>query len=103
MWKLGILASLLRRLRRVHNVIDTISYADESVRLGRFYVAPDRAIHGELTLDADKTSLYLHDTEPFRVNNSTTLTGVLHDLTKVSLIDCVTPGESSGSRGQERY
>ena len=59
---------------------------------GRFIVSNGREIYGELTLAGDKTSLYLQDEDEFSTRDvpGRRITGVLRDLTKVSLIDCVT-------------
>jgi hypothetical protein len=74
-------------------------------QLGRFTLR-DRELHGEITLDGPKSSLYLHDKEHFNatVIPDDCITGVLHDLTKVSLLDCVlNAGTGHVRRGEERY
>lgn len=75
----------------------------KSRQAGTFTIVPGRDVYGELTLAGRKTSLYLHDKEFFWTRDTRYLTGVLHDLTKVSLIDCVTiksmeSGRSDGGR-----
>lgn len=70
---------------------------------GTFIVSPGKEIYGELTLARAKTSLYLHDKEFFSAIGVSYVKGVLRDLTKVSLIDCIASGPGSGSRGGERY
>ena len=73
---------------------------------GRFKVALDRDLHGELTLAGSKSSLYLHDAEFFDAfpKPRRCVTGVLLDLTRVTLINCITmSGTGTGSRGGEQY
>ena len=75
-------------------------------RAGTFAVAPGRDVYGELTLAGAKTSLYLRDKNEFssQVIPQRYILGVLHDLTKVSLIDCVTiSGPGHAARGDEEY
>ena len=63
-------------------------------------------MHGEITLDGPKSSLYLHDKEYFHTTiiPNDCITGTLHDLTKVSLLKClVTAGTGHVSRGEEIY
>ena len=76
-----------------------------SKQTGRFTLSPGRDVHDNLTLAGQKTSLYLHDQEYFdtRTIPDGCVKGVLHDLTKVSLIDCITPGTGSSTRGDEGY
>ena len=61
---------------------------------GMFIICPDKEIHGELTLDGPRTSLHLWDRQNdlFHGIQSNFLLGVLNDLTKVSLLDCITVG-----------
>jgi hypothetical protein len=73
---------------------------------GTFIVAPGTEVQGDLILKGPKTTLDLYDKDFFSTHNvqDGCILGVLHDRTKVSLIDCITmqrPG--SGSRGDERY
>jgi hypothetical protein len=71
---------------------------------GTFTISPGRNISGELTLAGDRTSLYLYDSEPFNTHGVRHLNGVLADLTKISLVKCITTsGPGSGSRGEDRY
>lgn len=65
---------------------------------GRFTIEPGREIYGELTLDGPKSSLYVWDKDFFdpRRENNGFVKGILHNLTKVSLIDCIT-SEGPGS------
>src|SRR6185437_16355088 len=48
-----------------------------------------REILGELTLSGPNTSLFLHDKDEFSTIPDQGIKGVLHDLTKVSLIRCI--------------
>lgn len=79
---------------------------EQSNRAGRFTLPLGKEILGELTLAGAKTSLYLHDRDEFAAHAipDQYIRGVLHDLTKVSLIRCVTmSGTGTASRGGERY
>lgn len=66
---------------------------EDSKRLGRFSIGPGKYLHGELTFARSNTALYLWDENDFNVEiiNEQTLTGVLDDLSSVTLIDCVSP------------
>jgi ApeA-like protein/HEPN superfamily Apea-like protein len=76
-----------------------------SKQTGKFTVSPGRDVYGEITLSGGKTALYLEDLEYFDTQAipGQCLKGVLRDLTKVSLIDCRTPGTGSGYRRGEGY
>jgi hypothetical protein len=77
---------------------------DESKRVGTFTLAPGKEIYGELTLSGSKTSLYLRDKDPFSTHSNHFINGVLHDLTKISLIRCITTsGPGHSFRGSEKY
>lgn len=68
-------------------------------KAGTFTDALGRQIYGELTLAGPASKVYFHDPNPFLLDTpDRTITGVLQDLTKVSLIDCLSPG-LGGSRG----
>ncbi len=71
-------------------MIDTL---DGSKQSGTFIISPGKALYGELTFAGSKTSLYLRDNEHFdpRASPNRCVTGILHDLTKVSLIECNAP------------
>ena len=73
---------------------------------GRFLVG-DKRIHGELTFAGPKTNLYIQDETFFSTHDipERCIKGVLRDLTKVSLLQCVAPpipGSWSSYEG-ERY
>jgi hypothetical protein len=74
---------------------------------GKFRVAASgKDLHGELTLAGSKTSIYLQDDDFFETfpKPHRCITGVLLDLTRVTLLDCITmSGTGSGSRGAEQY
>ncbi len=73
---------------------------------GKFWIAPDRCVDGELRVAGKETLLYLRDDKFFDVLSvpDGCMTGTLHDLTKVTLIQCVTTeGFGSGSRDGESY
>ena len=58
---------------------------------GSFAVSPGREIFGEITLKGANTSLFLRDSEPYEIQflPGQSLLGVLHDFSKVSLIECI--------------
>lgn len=77
-----------------------------SKRIGKFTVAPDRDIFGELTLSGANSSLYLHDKDEFSALTfpEGCVKGTLQDLTKVSLLGCIPlSGTGSGGQQDERY
>ena len=78
----------------------------QSRQAGRFALAQDEDIYGELTLAGPRSSLHLYDRRAFQTHAAPHqyITGILHDLTKVSLVHCVTqqvPGHCA--RGTEEY
>jgi hypothetical protein len=73
---------------------------------GTFVVSPGVEVQGELILKGDKTTLDLYAKDFFTTHDleEGCITGTFHDLTKVSLINCVTSqGPGSGMRGTENY
>lgn len=66
----------------------------------------DREIYGELTIAGENSLLYLRDNEYFNtfVINNPYITGILNDLKKVTLINCI-PKVYNGTRSfyNERY
>jgi len=73
-------------------------------QVGTFTVSPGRDLHGELTLAGSKTSLYLRDKEFFPIDfPDRCLKGVLHDLKRVTLLGCISPGTGTASYGSEGY
>lgn len=75
----------------------------KSRQLGRFTLPSGRELPGELTLAGLKTALRVHSNERFALNQPRQfITGILQDLTRVSLINCVAPPEpASTMRGEE--
>ena len=76
-----------------------INQRDKSRHTGIFRVTPDREVHGNLSLDGPNTSLYLWDDTFFYIGRSapTSITGILDNREKVSLLECLVSG--SGSYG----
>jgi len=73
---------------------------------GTFKVASGAEVSGDLTLKGARTTLDLYSKEFFATHGlpGGCLLGSLHDMTKVSLIGCITSqGPGSGSLGDERY
>jgi hypothetical protein len=80
--------------------------AEASTKFGKFSISQDRQVYGELRLAGRETSLYLQDDAFFDTYSMPDgcVTGTLADLTKVTLIQCVTiEGPGSGSRDGEKY
>ncbi len=65
---------------------------------GRFEI-DGKMLEGELTFDGPRTKLYVHSPEFFRPDEveDRCVKGVLHDLTKVSLFECLAGGVSGSS------
>ena len=80
-----------------------IDELEKSKHLGTFTVGPDRQAPGELTLDGLTTCLHLWDKDFLggRKTGPLSMQGVLQDLTKVSLSDCITVGAGSHHRHGE--
>ncbi len=79
---------------------------EQSKQSGTFTIPPGKDIYGELTYAGPNTSLYLRDNEAFNALaiSEQSVKGTLHDLTKVSLLHCVTTsGTGSSTRGKGRY
>ncbi len=75
-------------------------------KFGKFVVAPCKEVYGELRVAGKETSLYLRDDDHFHPHSPADgcITGTLHDLTKVTLLQCLTlEGLGSGSRNGEQY
>jgi hypothetical protein len=83
-----------------------LSNSEREPKHGGWFNVAGKELHGEITLDGANSSLYLHDREHFNttVIPNDCITGTLHDLTKVSLLDCrVSSGTGHASRGGETY
>src|SRR6266567_829157 len=74
-------------------------------KFGKFSISSGRDIDGELRVAGTDTLLYLRDDTYFDVHSipDGTVTGVLHDLTKVTLFQCMTGGTGTSSRDGEHY
>ena len=74
---------------------------------GTFELATNKALFGELKVDGPKSRLYPYDSRSFnaRALEDATVHGVLRDLTKVSLFDCVSlgSGEHGGAKERRHY
>ena len=73
---------------------------------GTFDLPSGKDIYGELTIDGRRTSLYLRDKDHFDTSdiNGHCLKGKLHDFTKVTLIQCLTPPmPGHSSQGEDTY
>lgn len=72
---------------------------------GTFAVSLDRQVFGELRVAGTESSLRLRDDTLFNTRSLTgdCIMGTLHDLTKVTLIQCVTTEWGSSSHNGERY
>src|SRR4051794_34815016 len=105
---MSITASLHRRTIYRKEKISVMMEELEGIKqIGKFRVAVSgKDLHGELTQAGSKTSIYLQDDEFFEAfpKPRRCITGVLLDLTRVTLLDCITmSGTGSGSRGAEQY
>lgn len=69
---------------------------------GDFQMPDGTHVRGELTLQEGQTLLELHALEPFDPR-SESITGILYDRTRVSLIHCMTLGFGPGIRWDESY
>lgn len=73
---------------------------------GTFSISPDRSVYGELTYAGPRTSLILRDDKHFDTYpiGGGCLKGTLHDLTKVTLLHCVTTRvPATANKGTEKY
>ena len=84
----------------------TMDELEQSKRAGVFTISPGKEIYGELTFAGPNTSLYLRDNEYFDTQAipGQCVKGTLYDLTKVTLLHCITTsGTGFATRGKERY
>ena len=72
------------------------------VKNGLFSVSADRELNGTLSLDGRKSALHLwaHDLFDVNLSKGNTITGILEDRRKVSLIGCVNAGGGGRSFGR---
>jgi hypothetical protein len=66
-------------------------------KTGKFSIAPDKIVDGELEIAGPQSSLVLRDGETFYFDDSSNLwvTGSLYDQTRITLIQCVQTGSTS--------
>lgn len=69
-------------------------------KFGKFSIVPGRHVDGELRVAGKETLLYLWDDESFHSLSipDGCITGILQDLTKVTLIECLIQGVETVSR-----
>lgn len=73
-------------------------------RSGCFTIGSGVELPGELHLNGAKTTLNLYSDQFFNTTRTADITGVFHDRSKVSLVDCIpTSGPGHCTRGDERY
>lgn len=77
------------------------------MRQGGWFEAAGRRLLGELTIDGQQTNLFVHDPQFFHVtdNDCRCIHGTLHDLRKVTLVNCHAKemGVQSGAKEQFHY
>lgn len=77
---------------------------EKSKGTGLFTIS-GKEIYGELTFAGKETSLHLTNREAFDVQDlpGRCIKGTLFDLTKVTLLDCITPGTGHTYGGNEQF
>jgi hypothetical protein len=73
-------------------------------KFGKFVIASRKESWGELHVAGKNSLLYVRDDERFDpyVSSDGCITGILHDLTKVTLLECINlTGVGYGSRNNE--
>lgn len=77
---------------------------EDSPRHGTFSIPPSQQANGSLILASRETQLQLWSDSPLNISTNSTITGVLDNLTKVSLIGCHVRSEGHvGKGGQIRH
>ena len=74
---------------------------EDSPRHGTFTVPPNQQANGSLTLAGRETQLQLWSDSPLNISTSSTITGVLDNLTRVSLIGCNVRSEGHVGKGAQ--
>jgi hypothetical protein len=75
-------------------------------KFGKFVIDSGKELWGELHVAGKNSLLYVRDDEQFEpyVSSDACITGVLHDLTKVTLLKCINlTGLGHGSKNNETY
>lgn len=81
-----------------------VKLTEQSTKSGVFSVSLDQEANGNLTLEGSNTRLSLWSDHPLTIDTTRTITGELEDLTKVSLIGCITTFDGHVGKGQRiRY
>lgn len=83
----------------------TMEELEKSKRSGIFTLPSGKDIYGELTYAGPNTTLYVWDKETFdkQAIQGQSVKGILHDLTKVTLVDCISLGLGHFGLGKERH
>ena len=74
---------------------------DEHKLFGRFKLTDDRQVMGEVSVAGTESYVYLNDDKKFELplTDGSCIAGVLHNLNKITLIDCIPQeGPSLGTR-----
>ena len=90
----------------MRKISSTMNELEGSKHSGTFAISTSPKIYGELSCAGQSSSVYLRDDEFFDVLNipDQCIYGVLHDFTKVTLMNCVTTlGLGTHSHGEEKY
>lgn len=76
---------------------------DDGAQYSGHFEIDGKTLDGEITFDGRRTKLYVHSPTFFRPDEvkDRCVNGILHDLTKVSLFDCVAGGISGSSWSTE--
>ena len=74
---------------------------DDSPQYGIFSVSPDQRANGTLTLAGRESQLLLWSDSPLEIPTDATITGVLNNLTKVSLLRCNIRSEGHVAKGDQ--
>ena len=75
--------------------------AGDSPQYGLFSVPPDQRASGSLTLAGRETQLLLWSDSPLEISTDATITGVLDNLTKVSLMGCNIRSDGHVGKGDQ--
>lgn len=71
---------------------------------GIFCLSGEKEIQGELCVAGSESHLRVYDVKPFEDRfHDQTILGILHDLTRVTLLQCINTGTTAGYRGDETH